>query len=56
MVDGACRVVGVDGQPIAGLYAIGLAAGFVPHGPLGASRAFAGKPMACGCGRTVSGS
>jgi hypothetical protein len=43
MVDGACRVVGADGEPVAGLYGIGLAAGFVPHGRLGGEPSFRGQ-------------
>jgi cation diffusion facilitator CzcD-associated flavoprotein CzcO len=43
MVDGACRVVGANGEPVPGLYGIGLAAGFVPHGKLGGERSFRGQ-------------
>ncbi len=43
MVDGACRVRGTDGAPIPGLYGIGLAAGFVPHGRLGGEPSFKGQ-------------
>ena len=43
MVDGACRVTGMDGMPVPGLYGIGLAAGFVPHGPLGGEPSFRGQ-------------
>jgi len=43
MVDGACRIIGADGAPIPGLYGIGLAAGFVPHGPLGGEPSFRGQ-------------
>lgn len=43
MVDGACRVRDIEGQPIEGLYGIGLAAGFVPHGKLGGEPSFRGQ-------------
>ncbi len=43
MVDRHCRVVGSDGQPIAGAYGIGLAAGFVPWGRLGGEASFRGQ-------------
>jgi hypothetical protein len=43
MVDGACRVLDEAGVPLPGLFGIGLAAGFVPHGPLGGEASFAGQ-------------
>jgi len=43
MVDRHCRVCDADGAPIAGLYGIGLAAGFVPWGPLGGEASFRGQ-------------
>ena len=43
MVDGHCRVVDAGGRSIPGLYGIGLAAGFVPWGPLGGERSFRGQ-------------
>jgi hypothetical protein len=43
MVDGQCRVLDADGSPIIGLYGIGLAAGFVPRGPLGGEPSFRGQ-------------
>jgi len=43
MVDGRCRVMNERGQPIEGVYGIGLAAGFVPHGELGGEPSFAGQ-------------
>ncbi len=43
MVDKHCRVVGADGAAIPGLYGIGLAAGFVPWGPLGGEPSFRGQ-------------
>ncbi len=43
LVDGFCRVIDAQRQPIAGLYGIGLAAGFVPHGRLGGEPSFSGQ-------------
>ncbi len=43
MVDRHCRIVDADGAPIAGLYGLGLAAGFVPWGPLGGECSFSGQ-------------
>ncbi len=43
LVDGACRVIDARRQPIPGLYGIGLAAGFVPHGRLGGEPSFSGQ-------------
>ncbi len=43
MVDRHCRIVDATGTPIAGLYGIGLAAGFVPWGPLGGECSFTGQ-------------
>jgi len=43
MVDRHCRVLDGDGAPIAGLYGIGLAAGFVPWGRLGGEASFRGQ-------------
>ena len=43
MVDRHCRVVGVDGEPVGGVYGIGLAAGFVPWGAMGGERSFVGQ-------------
>ena len=43
MVDRHCRIVDGDGAPIAGLYGLGLAAGFVPWGPLGGEPSFSGQ-------------
>ena len=43
MVDRHCRVVGEDGAALAGLYGIGLAAGFVPWGRLGGEASFSGQ-------------
>ncbi len=43
LVDGQCRVLDGSGNPIAGLYGIGLGAGFVPHGALGGEPSFSGQ-------------
>lgn len=43
MVDPQCRILDAQGQPIAGLFGIGLAAGFVPWGSLGGEASFAGQ-------------
>ncbi|RIA37695.1 dTDP-4-amino-4,6-dideoxygalactose transaminase [Hephaestia caeni] len=43
MVDKHCRIVGADGQPIANAFGIGLAAGFVPWGPMGGEKSFVGQ-------------
>ncbi len=43
MVDRHCRVLDAAGVPIAGLFGIGLAAGFVPWGRLGGERSFRGQ-------------
>ncbi|SEN08698.1 dTDP-4-amino-4,6-dideoxygalactose transaminase [Sphingomonas gellani] len=43
MVDRHCRVMGDDGEPVPGLYGIGLAAGFVPWGHLGGEKSFRGQ-------------
>ncbi|HVI99724.1 MAG TPA: DegT/DnrJ/EryC1/StrS family aminotransferase [Sphingomonas sp.] len=43
MVDRHCRIVGADGQPVPGAFGIGLAAGFVPWGPMGGEKSFVGQ-------------
>ena len=43
LVDGYCRVLDADGNPLPHLFAMGLAAGFVPHGKLGGERSFRGQ-------------
>jgi len=43
MVDDRCHVVDARGEPIPGLFGIGLAAGFVPHGDLGGEPSFSGQ-------------
>lgn len=43
MVDDACRVTDASGAPVPGLFGIGLAAGFVPHGRLGGEASFVGQ-------------
>ncbi len=43
MVDDLCRVVDTDGIAVPGVYGIGLAAGFLPHGKLGGEVSFRGQ-------------
>jgi hypothetical protein len=43
LVDGCCRVLDDGGNPLPHLFAIGLAAGFVPHGRLGGEPSFRGQ-------------
>lgn len=43
LVDRHCRVLDAQGQAIPGVYGIGLAAGFVPWGPLGGEPSFRGN-------------
>ena len=43
LVDGECRVLDAHGEPLPDLFAIGLAAGFVPRGKLGGERSFRGQ-------------
>jgi len=43
LIDGRCRVLDADGNPIPHAFAIGLAAGFVPHGKLGGEPSFMGQ-------------
>ncbi|MGI4975786.1 MAG: hypothetical protein ACRYG6_02460, partial [Janthinobacterium lividum] len=43
LVDGGCRVMDAHRRPLAGLYAIGLAAGFQPRGELGGEASFVGQ-------------
>ena len=43
LVDGQCRVMDAHGKPMPDLFAIGLAAGFVPHGKLGGEPSFRGQ-------------
>ncbi|WP_260736505.1 FAD-dependent oxidoreductase [Tunturiibacter lichenicola] len=43
MVDDECRVLDAQGEPIEGLYGIGLASGFVPSGALGGEQSFRGQ-------------
>lgn len=42
-VDGQCRIIGAHGRPIEGLYAIGMATGFIPTGKLGGEPSFTGR-------------
>ncbi|WP_380783067.1 DegT/DnrJ/EryC1/StrS family aminotransferase [Sphingomonas sp. R86520] len=43
MVDRHCRILDARNAPIDGLYGLGLAAGFVPWGPLGGESSFTGQ-------------
>lgn len=43
LVDGQCRILDAAGEPIGGLFGIGLAAGFVPRGALGGEPSFRGQ-------------
>jgi hypothetical protein len=43
MVDTACRILDAGGSPLKNVYGIGLAAGFVPRGPLGGEASFRGQ-------------
>ncbi len=43
LVDNYCRVVDAGGNPLPHLFAIGLAAGFVPYGKLGGEKSFRGQ-------------
>jgi hypothetical protein len=43
LVDSQCRIMDAEGAPIPGLFGIGLAAGFVPSGPLGGEPSFSGQ-------------
>ncbi|WP_425228890.1 DegT/DnrJ/EryC1/StrS family aminotransferase [Sphingomonas sp.] len=43
MVDRHCRVMASNGQPLPGVFGIGLAAGFVPWGALGGEVSFSGQ-------------
>ncbi len=42
-MDNHCRVLDASGNPIPNLFAIGLAAGFVPYGKLGGEPSFRGQ-------------
>jgi len=43
LVDNYCRVVDASGNPLPHLFAIGLAAGFIPYGKLGGEKSFRGQ-------------
>jgi hypothetical protein len=43
LVDNYCQVLDADGNPLPNLFAIGLAAGFVPWGKLGGEPSFRGQ-------------
>lgn len=43
MVDAQCRVIDAAGEPVPGVFGLGLAAGFVPSGALGGETSFRGQ-------------
>jgi hypothetical protein len=43
MVDDGCRVLDAQGEPVEGLYGIGLASGLIPSGALGGEPSFKGQ-------------
>ncbi len=43
LVDQRCRVMDAEGNPVPGVYGIGLASGHVPDGKLGGESSFSGK-------------
>jgi hypothetical protein len=43
LIDQQCRVMDAEGQPVPGVYGIGLASGHVPDGRLGGESSFSGK-------------
>jgi hypothetical protein len=43
MVDAQCRLLDATARPIAGMFGIGLASGFVPHGAMGGEPNFRGQ-------------
>lgn len=43
LVDDRCRVLLDDGSPVPGLWGLGLASGFVPHGAMGGEPSFDGR-------------
>jgi hypothetical protein len=43
LVDAQCRMLDAGGEPIPGLFGIGLASGFALDGPLGGEPSFAGQ-------------
>ena len=43
MVDGGCRILDDQDRPLPNLFGIGLAAGFLPRGPLGGEASFRGQ-------------
>ena len=43
LVDGECRVLRAGGEPIPGVYGIGLAAGYKPRGKFGGEPSFSGQ-------------
>jgi hypothetical protein len=55
-VDGACRVLDAKGRPVAGVFGIGLAAGFRPAGALGGEPSFVGQANGLWLWQTAVGS
>ena len=43
LVNDECRVIDQSQNPVPGVFALGLAAGFVPKGPLGGEKSFVGQ-------------
>lgn len=43
LVDGGCRLLDAEGDIISGAFGVGLASGFVPHGPMGGEPDFVGQ-------------
>ena len=43
LVDGECRILRANGSPLARAFGLGLASGFVPHGPMGGEPSFDGQ-------------
>ena len=56
LVDDRCRICDGQGDPIANLFGIGLAAGFRPHGPLGGEPSFVGQANGLWLWQTAVGS
>ena len=55
-VDGACRILDTKGRPVAGVFGIGLAAGFRPSGALGGEPSFVGQANGLWLWQTAVGS
>lgn len=56
LVDDQCRVLDAQKLPLAGLFGIGLAAGFVPRGALGGEPSFSGQANGLWLWQTAVGS